>query len=172
MVEIGISSRPTSGINRARGSDIDNNDFTPPIADPVDRTITDPYDATKTLDLRYAIVEFFDYQESPEKATDAPDTRLDIDGSGGKVNLSPLIAVDANVLTTEVLLVQELGLSEDSSGLTELRNRLTNNLTKLGLGDLNGDILAVPHQRLFSLFWIQGGLVIRPKLDHHHVADS
>lgn len=122
-----------------RGSDIANNDFTPPVQDPVSRLMTDPYDSQKTVDLRYARAEFFDYQEPTEKASSAPDTRLDIDGSGGKVNESPLIAIDPPVLTIEVLLIQELGLSEDADGLAELRKRLSANLVKLALGDLNND---------------------------------
>ncbi len=138
-----IYNRPCLHVT-ARGSNSTDNDFTPPIADVVTRTMTDPYDATRTLDLRYATVEYFDYQESTEEADDAPDSRLDIDGSGGKVNLSPLIAVDATVLTVEVWLVQELGLPETSAGLTELRDRLSDNLTNLGLGDLNGDNDATP----------------------------
>lgn len=122
-----------------RGADIQNNDFTPPIDDPASRTMQDPYDPTRTVDLRYARVEFFDFQESPENAVDAPDDRLDIDGSEGRVNESPLIGVDPDVLTTEVWLVQELWLPEDADGLNELRSRLSTNLTALGLGDLNGD---------------------------------
>lgn len=124
---------------QARGSDIDHNGFTPPNADPVDRTIADPYDPTRRLNLRYAGIEFFDYQESREKAAQAPTSRKDIDGTGGQVNQSPLIAIDPAVLTTEVWLVQELGLTENASGLAELRQRLSRNLVKLGLGDLNGD---------------------------------
>ncbi|MCH9021783.1 MAG: hypothetical protein IID32_03360, partial [Planctomycetes bacterium] len=124
-----------------RGADIDNNDFIPPLADPaaVVRQVPDPYDAGKTIDLRYVLVEYFDYQESTEKAAAAPDERLDIDGTGGLVNASPLITNDPNVLTVEVWLVHELGLSEDAAGLSELRGRLSNNMTTLGLGDLNSD---------------------------------
>src|SRR5262249_6680015 len=95
-----------------RGADVLNNGFTAPIADPVDRTMADPYDPSRTISLRYVRVEFFDYQESTEKAAQAPDDRLDKDGSGGRVNQSPLIGVDPDVLTTEVWLVQVLGLPE------------------------------------------------------------
>lgn len=133
-----IYNRPCLVVS-ARGADMDNNGFTPPIADPVDRTMPDPYDPARRLNVRYARVEFFDYQESTEQAALAPDTRLDQDGSGGQVNQSPLIAVDPNVLTTEVWLVQELGLPETIVGLVELRIRLAVALTRLGLGDLNGD---------------------------------
>ncbi len=124
-----------------RGADIDNNEFTPPIDDPAAgvRQISDPYDPAKTIDLRYAMVEFFDYQEPTETAADAPDDRFDIDGTGGQVNESPLIGIDPDVLTVEVWLVQELGLAEDATGLQTLRDRLSANLTKLALGDLNGD---------------------------------
>jgi RHS repeat-associated protein len=128
----------------ARGADMDNNGFTPPIPDPAGRIMTDPYDPSKRLNMRYVKIDYFDFQESKEKAKDAPDTRLNKGGKPGKVKDSPLIAVDPNVLTTEVWLVQTLGLSEDADGLAELRSRLAANLTKLGLGDLNGDGEAEP----------------------------
>jgi len=95
------------------------------------RTITDPRANTTT--------SFFDYQESTERATDAPNDRLDQDGSSGKVNESPLVTVDPTVLTTEVWLVQELLLTEDTNGLAEARNRLSANNVDLALGDLNAD---------------------------------
>jgi len=126
---------------QARGTDIDDNDFTPPIPDPAAsvRQVPDPYFEGQRIDARYFLVKHFDYQESTEKAANAPNSRLDKDGSGGQVNQSPLIEVDPNVLTTEVWLVQELGLPETAAGLTEFRNRLSANLARLGLGDLNGD---------------------------------
>ena len=124
-----------------RGADILHNDFDPPILDPAAavRQVTDPYDPNKTVDLRYTRVRFFDYQEPTERADDAPNDRLDIDGTGGRINESPLIGEDPNVLTTEVRLVQELGLPEDANGLQELRDRLNDNMINLGLADLNGD---------------------------------
>jgi RHS repeat-associated protein len=122
----------------ARGADMLNNGFTPPIPDPATRTMVDPYDPAKMLNMRYVTIDYFDYQESTEKASQAPDTRLAMDGSGTRVNQSPLIHVDANVLTTEVWLVQILGLTEDAAGLATLRAQLTANLTKLGLGSLDG----------------------------------
>src|SRR5439155_6144215 len=135
--------------------------------DPATRTMTDPYDATKTLNMRYVVIRYFDFQESPERASAAPDTRLDMDGSGGKVNLSPLISVDANVLTTEVWLVQILGLSEDSAGLTELRNRLSTNLTSLGLGDLNGDGDTTPSVAGNIIRQVYGSPVILANTNQH-----
>ncbi len=104
-------------------------DFEPPIADPSGRTLAE----------RYTTRFFFDYQESREQAASAPDTRLDIDGSNGRVNRSPLIAFNPSVLTTEVWLVQELNLPETSDGLAELRRRLNDSEIQLGLGDLNAD---------------------------------
>jgi RHS repeat-associated protein len=112
------------------------------------RTVTDPRgndpnyvppNGGSNSPARYTTTRFFDYQESTELAANAPNDRLDMDGSGGLVNQSPLIAVDPNVLTTEVWLVQILGLPEDASGLTELRSRLQASGVQLGLGDLNGD---------------------------------
>jgi hypothetical protein len=153
----------------ARGADMNNNGFSPPIAEPsgANRTMTDPYDSNKVLNLRYAIVRYFDFQESPEKASEAPASRKDKDGSGGQVNQSPLIQVDPNVLTTEVWLVQILGLTEDSSGLTELRARLTNNLTKLGLGDLNGDGDTTPASAGNIIREIYGSPVLLANTNQH-----
>jgi hypothetical protein len=90
---------------------------------------------------RYTTVSYFDYQESAERAVQAPDDRLAMDGSGRRVNQSPLIQFDPNVLTTEVWLVEKLGLPEDTTGagLVELRGRLSGAGVQLGLGDLNGD---------------------------------
>ncbi len=114
-----------------RGADIANNDFTPPIADVIGRTETDPYDNGRTIDRRYSREELFDYQESTEGA----DTFGDTSGSplaGQTVDGDPVLAV-------EVLLLQELGLPETTAGVQELRQRLEDNLTELGLGDLNQD---------------------------------
>jgi hypothetical protein len=103
--------------------------FVPPVTDPSGRTQL----------ARYSTQYFFDYQESTEKAAQAPNDRTDKDGSGGRVNQSPLIAVDPNVLTNEVWLVQILELPQNAAGLATLRNRLAADGIQLGLGKLNGD---------------------------------
>ncbi|MBA3708813.1 MAG: hypothetical protein H0W83_08355, partial [Planctomycetes bacterium] len=123
----------------ARGANMTSNGFTPPIADPVTRTMTDPYDASKTLNLRYLEREYYDYQESPMLASAA--TAIPNRFSSGYVSSSPIanLSVSPAVLATEVLLLQELGLPESSAGLTELRSRLSVAHIKLGLGDLNAD---------------------------------
>ena len=103
--------------------------YLPPVADPSGRT---PFE-------RYSTYYYFDYQESPEKAAQAPTDRIDKDGSGGRVNQSPLIAVDPNVLTVEVWLMQISRLPQTAAGLATLRSRLAKDGIRLGLGDLNGD---------------------------------
>jgi RHS repeat-associated protein len=112
-----------------------------------DSMFVPPIDPPATA-ARYTTTSFFDYQESTEKAAMAPDTRLNMGGRPGRVNQSPLIAVDPNVLTTEVWLVQILGLPETAAGLLNtdptmgpigLRPRLSAAGVMLGLGDLNGD---------------------------------
>lgn len=107
------------------------------------RSVTDPrafdpdheaaivVDGLANID-RYTTEWFFDYQESDERYADAALAGT-VDGT------STLLIVDQNVLTTEVLLIQELGLSEDAPGLKELRERLASAGVELGLGDLNAD---------------------------------
>jgi YD repeat-containing protein len=118
----------------ARGSNSSSNGFTPPISDPASRTITDPYDASRTINLRYAAVSFFDYQESTLAST----------AWSGTSSWTPTTVDSVTVKATEVLLVRKLGLpdgndTDRANSIRELRNRLSANLVKLGLGDLNGD---------------------------------
>jgi RHS repeat-associated protein len=118
----------------ARGANSSASGFTPPIADPASRTITDPYDATKTLNLRYAVVNYYDYQESTLASTAWSATS----------SFTPTTVDSQTVKATEVLLLRKLGLpdgndTDRTSSIRELRNRLSANLVKLGLGDLNGD---------------------------------
>jgi len=118
----------------ARGSNSSANGFTPPIADPASRTITDPYDVSKTLNLRYAVVNYYDYQESTLAATAWSATS----------SFTPTSVDSLTVKATEVLLLRKLGLpdgndTDRTASIRELRNRLSANLVKLGLGDLNGD---------------------------------
>jgi RHS repeat-associated protein len=123
----------------SRGSNSSANGFTPPIADLASRTITDPYDATKTLNLRYAVVGYFDYQESTLASTAWSATS----------SFTPTTVDSVAVKATEVLLLRKLGLPDSNdtdrtNSTRELRNRLAANLVKLGLGDLNGDGNADP----------------------------
>jgi RHS repeat-associated protein len=122
----------------ARGANMGANGFTPPIADPAMRTMVDPHDPTKTLNMRYVTIEFYDYQQSTEKASMAPIDRLSMDGSGMSVRDSDLARLAPNALTTEVWLVQILGLPQTLDGLTTLRRRLMDANTMLGLGSLDG----------------------------------
>ncbi|MDA1015349.1 MAG: DUF6531 domain-containing protein [Planctomycetota bacterium] len=80
---------------------------------------------------RYTTEWFYDYQESDQQFLDAL--------LSGAAEFSTLLTVDQSVLTTEVLLVRELGLSEDAIGLQTLRDRLSEAGVQLGLGDLNAD---------------------------------
>jgi len=85
--------------------------------------------------VRYTTSWFFDYQESDQLASDA------LAGAAPELvtTFNGLIAADADVLTTEVLLVHELGLDATADGLNTLRGRLTDSGVELGLGDINGD---------------------------------
>lgn len=107
------------------------------------RSLTDPrafddeHDAPIVVDGlanldRYTTEWFFDYQESDQLYLSAL-------LAGEVADLSTLLTVDQSVLTTEVLLVRELGLSEDATGLQTLRDRLASAGVELGLGDLNDD---------------------------------
>ncbi len=80
--------------------------YVPPVADPSGQTQLE----------RYSTQYFFDYQESPEKAAQAPDDRIDKDGSGGRVNQSPLIAVNPNVLTVGGLAGADPPAARDGRG--------------------------------------------------------
>ncbi|MDA1014987.1 MAG: DUF6531 domain-containing protein, partial [Planctomycetota bacterium] len=102
-------------------------------------------DGLNNLD-RYTTEWFYDYQESDQRYLDAL-------LAGEVSDLSTLLTVDQSVLTTEVLLVRELGLSEDAAGLQTLRSRLAAANVVLGLGDLNedGDTSAVVNGNLVRI---------------------
>jgi RHS repeat-associated protein len=136
--------------------------FVPPVPDPSGRTQLQ----------RYSTHYFFDYQESTEHAAQAPNDRIDKDGSGGRVNQSPLIAVDPTVLTTEVWLVQILMLPETAAGLATLRNRLAANGIHLGLGELNGDGSTTPAVAGNVVEMIQPSVVLLPASNQAGVEGS
>jgi RHS repeat-associated protein len=136
--------------------------FVPTVPDPSGRTQLE----------RYSTQYFFDYQESTEKAANAPDDRIDKDATGGRVNRSPLIAVDPNVLTVEIWLVQILQLPETAAGLATLRSRLASNGIQLGLGNPNGASDTTPQVAGKVVKIVQPSVVLLPSSNEAKVEGS
>jgi len=166
--------------------------YTPPIPDVVDRKIADPFVGGRQLDLRYATINYFDYQENSDLAESCTDSKVVSLWSAIPTAVRTALQ-NEQITAVQLLLLDRLyelprelypewltgeGNRENYtsnvavSNLNKLKSVLARNYIELGLGDLNGDgedDVSVSGNIIRTTY---GGPVLRDKSFQHRIEDG